>query len=144
MARCINANFTFANFARSLLYSAISTLRIGFDILKNENVEVDKLYGHGGFFKVGNVGASMMASALNTDVSVMESAGEGGAFGIAVLASYMGSNRSLPDYLKEYVFKGAKENLCAPDASITLGFSVYLDRFLSLLEAERKVVEVLS
>ena len=108
-ARKVNADFSFANFMRFNLYSAVSTLKVGLDILlKEEQVKVDKLFGHGGFFKTPEVGQKIMSAATGGPVTVMETAGEGGAWGIAVLALFLmkKEGRSLSEFLNEVIFKG--------------------------------------
>ncbi|MDR2656063.1 MAG: ATPase [Oscillospiraceae bacterium] len=142
-ARLPGADFTFANFARSLLYSSIATLKIGFDVMKAEGVKIDRLCGHGGLFKSGETGALFLASALGADVTVMESAGEGGAFGIAVLASYLGRNESLPEYLDSHVFRYNSHYTKRPDSAVSEGFGAYLKKYQALIEVEKKSVEVL-
>lgn len=109
-----------ANFMRTHLYSSLATLKYGLDILfKEEHVTLDKLMGHGGFFKTKGVGQRIMAAAADVPVSVMETAGEGGAWGIAVLAAYRKDKKpgqSLSDYLNEQVFADAKAETMEPDA----------------------------
>ena len=108
-ARTPDARLTLANFMRTHLLSALATLKIGLDILtQTEHVEIDKLYGHGGFFKTPEVGQRMLSAAVGAPVSVMETAGEGGPYGMALLAAYMlwkGADESLPDYLDGKVFE---------------------------------------
>lgn len=113
--RTPNAHFNLANFMRSHLYSSVATLKMGMDILtQQENVELDRLMGHGGLFKTKGVGQSIMAAAfMNTPVTVMETAGEGGAWGIALLASYMknkAERQTLDEYLSKEVFAGRGRN----------------------------------
>ena len=135
--RMPDSNFTFSNFARSLLYSSVATLRLGYNILKEENVQTDKLCGHGGLFKTQNVGALFLASALRCDVTVMESAGEGGAYGIALLAGYLGAGTSLADYLNKNVFSSVRQYTKKPDAAIANGFDAYLKRFKKIIKTEK-------
>src|SRR5690625_6807148 len=94
---------------RTHLFSALGALKIGMDILtKEENVSIDGILAHGGLFKTPVVGQKIVAATMNVPVSVMETAGEGGAWGMAILASYMaekGENDSLEDYLDNIVFK---------------------------------------
>src|SRR5512138_1168752 len=117
--RTPESRFTLANFMRTHLFSSLGALRIGMDILfELERVKIDQILGHGGFFKTKEVGQKMMAAAMNVPVSVMETAGEGGAWGIALLASYMlhkAKNEPLEDYLTGKVFAGEKGSTIAPD-----------------------------
>ena len=106
---------------RTHLYSALATLKIGLDILQQEQVQVDKMYGHGGFFTTKGVGQRITAAAMNAPVSVMETAGEGGAWGIALLADFMvhkQEGQSLAQYLEDYVFAGNEGTTIAPDPEI--------------------------
>ena len=138
--RTPNAKFSLANFMRAHLYGAIGVLKLGNDILlKEEHVEVDRLTGHGGYFKTPGVGQRMLAAALNSPISVMETAGEGGAWGIALLASYLINNKglSLADYLEQHVFAGATGVTIAPTADDVAGFEHYLDTYKRYLPAEQ-------
>jgi sugar (pentulose or hexulose) kinase len=131
-----DANFTLPNFCRSILFSSIATLKIGMDILTAEGVVIDKLLGHGGLFKTPKVGQKLMAAALNVPVSVMSSAGEGGAWGIALLADYMlHSEKSLPDYLTG-VFTDAADTEY-PDKRDVDGFGAYLERYKTGLALQK-------
>ena len=146
-ARTPNCNFTLANFMRTHLLSALATLKIGMDILQGaENVRIDKLYGHGGFFKTPEVGQKMLSAAVNAPVSVMETAGEGGPYGMALLVSYMinkESGETLPDYLDNKVFAGAKSVSVMADESDVAGFAAFLDKYKNALPVERKATEVI-
>jgi sugar (pentulose or hexulose) kinase len=117
------------------------------DILQDtENVRIDKLYGHGGFFKTPEVGQKMLSAAVNAPVSVMETAGEGGPYGMALLVSYMinkEEGESLPDYLDNKVFAGAKSVSVMADGSDVAGFAAFLDKYKNALPVERKATEVL-
>lgn len=148
LVRMPDSRMTLANFARSLLYSAMATLKIGMDILSDqERVRIEKLMGHGGLFKVKGVGQQLMASALNVNVEVLNSAGEGGAWGIALLAAYAAGkagDESLEDYLSHRVFAGMQGSSAAPNAGDTAGFAVYMDRYTAGLAIERAAVEHLS
>ncbi len=142
--RMPGARFTFANFARSLLCSAVASLRIGMNILlERERVRIDSLLGHGGFFKTTDMGRRVLAAALNTPVSVMETAGEGGPWGMALLASYMSERETaetLADYLKNRVFADAVPETTVPDEAETAGFAEYAKRYETCLKAERAAV----
>ncbi|MBR4404163.1 MAG: FGGY-family carbohydrate kinase [Clostridiales bacterium] len=146
-ARTPNCNFTLANFMRTHLLSALATLKIGMDILQGaENVRIDKLYGHGGFFKTPEVGQKMLSAAVNAPVSVMETAGEGGPYGMALLVSYMinkESGETLPDYLDNKVFAGAKSVSVMADESDVAGFASFLAKYKNALPVERKATEVI-
>jgi len=117
------------------------------DILfEQEKVKIDQILGHGGFFKTKEVGQKMMAAAMNVPVSVMESAGEGGAWGIALLASYMlhkGTNEPLEAYLSDKVFAGEKGSTIVPDQRDVDGFSAFMERYNKGLVIERAAVDAL-
>lgn len=144
-ARNINSNFTLANFMRSHLFSSLATLKIGLDILfKKEDVQIDKMLGHGGLFKTKGVGQSIMAAAINAPVSVMETAGEGGAWGIAVLASYMHNKKAgetLDDYLNHEVFAGQESVTLAPKNEDVKGFDAFMEQYKKGLSMERAAVD---
>ncbi|MBQ6315653.1 MAG: FGGY-family carbohydrate kinase [Mogibacterium sp.] len=143
-ARTPDASFTLANFMRTHILSALATLKIGLDILtQTEGVEVDKLYGHGGFFKTPEVGQRMLSAAVGSPVSVMETAGEGGPYGMALLAAYMlnkADGESLPDYLDSKVFAGSSVNTVMAEESDIAGFNVFLTRYKKALPVERAAV----
>lgn len=135
-----DAKFNLANFMRSNLYTALGAVKIGMDILiKEEHVKVDRLLGHGGLFKTKGVGQKIMADALNAPVSVMETAGEGGAWGIAVLAAYHANKEglSLPDYLDQKVFANAQGSTINPTPSDVEGYERFIDGYKKGLEAEK-------
>ncbi len=144
-ARMQNAKFTLANFMRTHLLSALATLKIGLDILtQSEQVQIDKLYGHGGFFKTPEVGQRMLSAAVGAPVSVMETAGEGGPYGMALLAAYMlwkDEGEKLEDYLENKVFANAKSSTLMADASDIAGFNVFLSRYKKALPIERTATE---
>ena len=143
--RMPDSRFTLANFMRMHLNSAIATLRIGMDILfVDEQVRVGQLLGHGGFFKTKAVGQRIMAAALNVPISVMETAGEGGAWGIALLASYMvnkSSAESLESYLANRVFTSALSTTILPDQENIRGFEAFLERYKAGLIIEKTAVQ---
>lgn len=140
-----DAKLTLANFMRTHILSALATLKIGLDILTGEEkVGVDKLYGHGGFFKTPGVGQRMLSAAVNAPVSVMETAGEGGPYGMALLGAYMirkAENESLADYLDEKVFSSAKVYTLMADESDIAGFNAYLDAYKACLPVEKAAGE---
>ena len=123
----------------------MGTLKLGMDILtENEQVRLDKLLGHGGLFKTSGVGQRLMAGALNTPVSVMETAAEGGAWGIALLAAYLlygKQNMALEKYLSEKVFSGKASSTIEPDEKDAEGFRKYMERYAAGLKIERAAVE---
>ena len=141
-----DSRFTLANFFRATLYSTMSTLKIGMDILAKENVAIDSLTGHGGLFKTPVVGQKYMAAACNAPVTCMETAGEGGPYGMALLAAYMankGEGESLEAYLKAHVFAGAKGTTLQPEQVDVEGFNAYIEQYKRLLQVEKAAVEAL-
>lgn len=144
-ARTPNADFNLANFMRTHILSALATLKIGLDILtEEEKVEVDKLYGHGGFFKTPEVGQRMLSAAIGAPVSCMDTAGEGGPYGMALLAAYMlrkENGESLPDYLDGKVFAGSVSTTLMADKTEIDGFNRFLDRYKGVFAAEKAAVE---
>lgn len=139
--------FSFPNFARAQIYSTMATLKIGMDILAGEGVRVDKLLGHGGLFKTPVVGQRLLAGALQIPVSVMETAGEGGAWGIAVLASYRINKEeggSLEEYLNEQIFKNTEGSTIEPQEEDVAGFAAFLKNYRNALEAEKAAVNALK
>ncbi|MDY6257098.1 MAG: FGGY-family carbohydrate kinase [Bacteroidaceae bacterium] len=143
--RSANDKFSLANFMRAHLYGAIGVLKIGNDILlKEEKVKVDRITGHGGYFTTPGVGQKMLAAALNSPISVMETAGEGGAWGIALLAAYAVNNDrklSLPDYLDLVVFAGNAGTEIAPTPEDVAGFNAYIENYKKGLAIEQAAVE---
>ena len=143
--RSANDKFTLANFLRVHLYGSIGVLKIGNDILlKEEKVRVDRITGHGGLFRTKGVGQRVLAAALNTPISVMETAGEGGAWGIALLASYVvnnGEKLDLAEYLDKKVFEGNTGVEVAPNANDVAGFNAYIERYKTGLGIEKAAVE---
>lgn len=142
-----DAKFNLANFMRTHLYASLATLKIGCDILfKEEKVKVDTLYGHGGLFKTKGVGQSILAAAMNAPVSVMETAGEGGPWGMALLASYLirkSEHETLGDYLSNSVFSGEKGTVMQPDIADVEGFDAYIEKYKAALCAEKEAVKAL-
>ena len=144
-ARTPNASFTLANFMRTHILSALATLKIGLDILTGEeNVQVDKLYGHGGFFKTPGVGQRMLSAAIGAPVSCMETAGEGGPYGKALLAAYMvrkDQGETLADYLDNKVFAGAAATTLMAEQADIDGFNDFLERYMRAFPMEKAAVE---
>ena len=147
-ARTPDARFTLANFMRTHLLSALSTLKIGLDILtQTEQVAIDKLYGHGGFFKTPEVGQRMLSAAVGAPVSVMETAGEGGPYGMALLGAYMlwkEEGESLADYLDNKVFAEARSSTLMADQSDAAGFNRFLESYRKALPVERLATETIG
>ena len=141
------SHFTLSNFMRVHLFSALGALKIGLDILfEQEQVKIDKILGHGGFFKTKEVGQKIMAAAMNVPVSVMETAGEGGAWGIALLAAYMlhkATNEPLEAYLSDKVFAGKNGTTVAPDQGDVDGFTAFMACYKMGLVIERAAVNTL-
>ena len=146
--RTPESTFTLANFMRAHLFSALGALKIGLNILlEQEQVEIDQVLGHGGFFKTEEVGQKMMAAAMNVPVSVMETAGEGGAWGIALLAAYMlnkTGNEPLEAYLSDKVFAGERGTTIAPVQKDVEGFAAFMERYKQGLGIERAAVDGLK
>ncbi len=146
--RTPGSRFNLANFMRVNLFTALGALKVGLDILlKKENVQIDKILGHGGLFKTRGVGQKIMAAAMNSPVSVMETAGEGGAWGIALLSSYMlnkAEGESLDAFLENKVFAGENGVSVEPDAKDVEGFEKFIERYKKGLPIERAAVDFLS
>jgi len=147
-ARTPDADFTLANFMRMHLQSALATLKYGMDILrKDEHVEVDRIYGHGGFFKTPGVGQRILSAAIDAPVSVMETAGEGGPYGMALLCAYLlwrDEGECLEDYLDNRVFRDAKSVTVMADASEIEGFDRFAARFVAAFPVEKEAVAALK
>jgi sugar (pentulose or hexulose) kinase len=146
--RTPESKFTLANFMRTHLFSSLGALKIGLDILfVQEKVKIDQILGHGGFFKTPEVGQKMMAAAMGVPVSVMSTAGEGGAWGMALLAAYMlyrSANEPLEAYLTNKVFAHEKATTIAPDPKDVAGFGTFMERYQQGLGIERAAVEGLK
>jgi sugar (pentulose or hexulose) kinase len=141
LLRLPDSKLSVANLMRSQLYGAIATLKLGMDMLaREENVESDTLLGHGGFFKTPGVGQQILADALNVPISTMETAGEGGPWGIALLAAYMdrkAEGETLETYLSNRVFQNAKSATLSPTPEGVKGFQTYLERYQAALTAQK-------
>ena len=147
MVRMPDAKFTLGNFARAIVFSALGAIKIGMNILNAEGVEVDRMTGHGGLYKTPVVGQKLTAAAFNAPVSVMETAGEGGAWGIALLAEYMlnrAEGEALEAYLDQKVFTGMKSVVLEPDPRDVAGFDKFMERYVAALPAERAAVETMK
>lgn len=143
--RSPESRFTLANFMRTNLYTCLGAMRVGLNLLlEKEHVKIDRLLGHGGLFKTKGVGQQILADAVNAPVSVMETAGEGGAWGIALLASYLinkEEGETLEDYLDHKVFAGNEGSTLDPDPAGVEGFNAFMERYMKGLEIERAAVD---
>lgn len=143
--RSPESKFNLANFMRTNLYTCLGAMRVGMDILlEKENVKIDKLLGHGGLFKTKGVGQQILADAVNAPVSVMSTAGEGGAWGIALLASYMinkEEGEALDEFLNNKVFDKNEASTLNPDPKGVEGFNVFMERYLKGIPIERAAVD---
>ena len=138
-----NSKFNLSNFMRAHIYSAMATLKIGMEILESENVSIDRLTGHGGLFKTPVVGQKLMAAAMNAPVAVLETAAEGGAWGIAVLARYAADseNLGLEAYLDKNIFRKYKSTTISPESEDVSGFEKYMNIYKNCLAVERAATE---
>lgn len=143
-----DADFTLANFARAQLYACMATLKIGLDILfGQERVTVDNLLGHGGLFKVPVVGQKLLAGALGVPISVMQTAGEGGPWGMALLAGYRlhrQAGQTLEEYLRDAIFANAEGSTVQPDAADSRGFAAFLQQYTRCLAVERAAADAMQ
>ena len=143
--RSANDKFNLANFMRANLYASVGVLKIGNDILFNEeHIKVDRITGHGGLFKTKGVGQRVLAAAINSPISVMETAGEGGAWGIALLASYLvndANGSTLADWLEQNVFAGNTGVEIAPTAEDVAGFNKWIENYKRGLAIEQAAVD---
>lgn len=141
--RSASDRFNLANFMRAHLYGAIGVLKLGNDILlREENIRIDRIMGHGGYFKTKGVGQRFLAAALGTPISVMETAGEGGAWGIALLAAYVvsGQGASLSEWLQEQVFADSMGEEIVPTAEEIAGFNAYMENYKACLSIEQTAI----
>ena len=145
--RLPDAKMSLANFMRAQIYASLETLAYGMDILNREHVAIDRVYGHGGLFKTMGVAQDYLAAAIHAPVTVMETAGEGGAWGIALLADYMlykADGEALEDYLQNKVFNEMRQTTVPPDIKNEIGFYRYMQRFESCLPAQKTAAEHLK
>ena len=144
LVRSPESKLTLSNFFRAQIYSALATLKIGMEILEKEGVEIDCINGHGGLFKTPVVGQKLLAGALNTPVAVTKTAGEGGAWGIALLAKYASDNKgvSLEEYLDKYVFAENESKIENPYESDVKGFCEYMKKYKKGLAAEIAAADI--
>lgn len=141
-------SFNLVNFIKVHFFTSLGALKSGMDILlKEEGIKLDRILAHGGLFKTRGVGQSILAAAVNTPVSVMKMAGEGGAWGIALLASYLvkkDCNQTLENYLNQEVFDGQSEEQVQPDKKEVDGFNEFMLRHQMGLPIERVAVDCLK
>ena len=139
-----DAKMSLANFMKSHILAVLAVLRIGVDIVVKQGVEVNKIYGHGGFFKTPVVGAKALSAALDAPVATLSSAGEGGPYGEALLAAYMlekERGETLEDYLQNKIFANAKEEIAQASKEEVKGFNKFLERYKAAVPVEAKAVE---
>ncbi|MDQ0031496.1 xylulokinase [Arthrobacter bambusae] len=145
LVRAPDSTFTLANFVRSQVYGVFATLILGMRVLADEGVAVDRMFAHGGMFRTAGIAQRFLAGALNAPVSVAESASEGGAWGIAVLAAFATHpSGDLNEFLRNSVFGGAAFETTNPDPADVTGFSTYLDRYAAGLAVQRAAVDSIS
>jgi sugar (pentulose or hexulose) kinase len=146
VVRAPDSSLTLANFIRSQLYGVFGTLALGMRVLADEQVEIERMFAHGGLFRTAGVAQRLLAGALDAPVSVADTASEGGAWGIAVLASYTAaaSGADLDSYLRDRVFAGARFDTVDPDPVDVAGFAAYLERYRAGLAVERSAVDALA
>lgn len=139
-----DARMSLANFMRVQLYACMETLKFGMEIMKREHVAIDQVFGHGGLFKTEGVAQSILAAAIHAPVTVMKTAGEGGAWGIALLADYLvrkADGESLEDYLDQKVFAGMEQSTLSPAPADEAGFDAYMRDFLACIPAQHAAVD---
>ena len=147
LIRTPDAKMNMANFMRAQIYASMETLKAGMEIMNREHVAIDRVYGHGGLFKTEGVAQNLLAAAIHAPVTVMETAGEGGAWGIALLAAYMVGRQdgeTLEDYLQNRVFAGMKQITVSPDPEDEAGFDRYMEKFMACIPAQQAAVDGLK
>ncbi len=147
LIRTPDARMNMANFMRAQIYASLETLKAGMDIMNREHVAIDEVYGHGGLFKTEGVGQNLLAAAIHAPVTVMETAGEGGAWGIALLAEYAllrEKGESLESFLRDHVFSSMKKTTVSPDPDDEKGFDRYMEQFVRCIPAQKAAVEGLK
>ena len=146
--RTPESHFNLANFMKVHLYTSLGAVKMGLDILrKDEKVKVDRIMGHGGFFKTKGVGQRYLAAAVEAPVTVMDTASEGGAWGIALLAAYMldrKKDEELEDYLENHIFRQLSGETIAPDEKEIKGFNTFMEHYKDGLDIEKKAIEVMK
>lgn len=145
MVRTPDSKLTLANLMRSNIFTTLGAVKIGMELLEDEHIQLDTLLGHGGFFKTKGVGQRYLAAAMNSDVSVMETAGEGGAWGIALLAAYTikKDGESLERFLTDKVFAGMAKETVSPDPADVESFNLFMKSYKAGLAIERAAVEAI-
>ncbi len=138
--RTPGASFNLKNFFRAHIYSAIATLKIGMEMLNREDISISSLTGHGGLFKTKNVGTKFLAAALNTNITTLSSSGEGGAYGIALLAAYTEHKAMALDEFLSLAFSDASKEITVPEKEDIEGFNEYMKNFKMLLNAEKAIL----
>lgn len=144
VVRTPDAEFTLANFLRATLFSTMATLKIGMNILSEEHINIDSLIGHGGLFKTPVVGQKYIAAACNVPITCMQTAGEGGPYGMALLAAYLDqktNNETLEEYLNNRVFAGVLRTTLYPDQADLQGFNTYMEKYIHLLNVEKSAID---
>lgn len=144
LLRLPDTKMSLANFMRAQIYGSMATLKVGMEIMNREHVAIDCIYGHGGLFKTKGVAQNYLAAAIHAPVTVMETAGEGGAWGIALLADYMvrkDAEETLEDYLDNKVFTGMDKTTVRPDPEDEKGFDQFIGRFVSCIPAQKAAVD---
>ncbi len=147
LIRTPDARMNMANFMRAQIYASMETLKAGMEIMTREHVAIDRVYGHGGLFKTEGVAQNLLAAAIHAPVTVMETAGEGGAWGIALLAAFAAlrdSGENLEDYLQNRVFASMKQMTVAPDPDDEAGFDRYMEKFMACIPAQQAAVDGLK
>ena len=141
--RTPDSTFSLANVMRTQIYGVFATLALGMRVLESEGVALDQMFAHGGLFRTAGVAQRFLAGALKSPVAVAESASEGGAWGIAVLASYLAADTdlNLGEYLNKEVFAHAQIDIAAPDPDDVAGFTSYLEQYSAGLAVEAAAVE---
>jgi sugar (pentulose or hexulose) kinase len=143
--RAPDGTFTLGNFMRTHLFASLATLRIGMDVLqKAEKVQLDRMFAHGGLFRTEGVAQPFLAAAINTPVTVGDIAGEGGAWGVAVLAAYLAARKpeqGLDDFLATEVFAGIELQTVDPQPADVAGFDAFIQRYVAALPVEKAAVE---
>ena len=146
--RTAESRFNLANFMRVHLYTSLGAVKLGLDILmEDEKVKVERIMGHGGFFKTKGVGQRYLAAAVGAPVTVMDTASEGGAWGIALLAAYLADKKPgerLEDYLDNRIFKELSGETIMPDEKDTEGFGLFMERYKAGLEIEKSAIDVMG
>jgi len=144
--RTPESKFSLANFMRLHLSSAFGAMRIGMEILKKEKIHIDKLVGHGGIFKTPEVGQRILAAAMEAPVTVMETAGEGGAWGIALLAAFVNKEGNVPleEFLDKQVFIDSVGQTISPNQADVTGYNQFIDRYQKGLPIEQAAIDGLK